>query len=77
MLLSPAGQLPVLVLSSGADEAVPDQSSIPEQARRICDSISKGGAPASCRVIHNAPHNCEGHEDALVGHVLDFINKLM
>jgi hypothetical protein len=40
--LAPMGAVPSLVLASGADEAVPDPSTIPTTAQRIAKAINAG-----------------------------------
>jgi hypothetical protein len=40
--LAPVGAVPSLVLASGADEAVPDPSTIPTTAQRIAKAINAG-----------------------------------
>lgn len=75
---------PLLLLQSGADECVPDQSTIAALGERIMAAVSggsggggsNGGVLRRHAVMAGAPHNAAGHAPELARHVGDFLNAI-
>jgi hypothetical protein len=67
---------PLLLLQSGADECVQDQTSIPELGRRVMAVAGGGGGTTQSVVIEGAPHNAGGFEDAIAKHAGKFLQAV-